>query len=484
MLLWKWKAMTATWKGAFCQARTHQRAMLLALALLCGVGRRTITRALGFLDKEQQDWSADYRFFSRSPWAPVELFDQILGPAVRTYCPEPQLIAAAVDDTVAARTGLRVPNASWQRDPLSPPFHLNLLWGQRFMQVSLLLPLYRQDPQSSPRALPVRFAECQVVRKPGKRATEQQWSDYREAKKKHNLSAKFVEVSQELRARLDAQGLAHRGLLITGDGSFCNRKTYRPQIPRTYLLTRARKDLKLCFRHSGPGRRFYGQQKFTPQSVYQDPQRRWQWATLFHGGRFRRVRYKEVTDVLWQGGAGRKALRLLVLAPTPYKRTRKGRRYLRRKAFLLTDDLHTAAAVLLQHYFDRFEIEFNHRDEKSILGVNEAQVWSPQSVPRVPEFKVAAYSALLFAGLEAYGPQRTQDYLPQPKWRRGARRPSCQDLVTLLRKQFDEAREPLPCRELELPPNDEAKPRGNKVIKVMTQGRFHRYRRMILSAAA
>ena len=46
------------------------------------------------------------------------------------------------------------------------------------------------------------------------------------------------------------------------------------------------------------------------------------------------------------------------------------------------------------------------------------------------------YSWPLLAGLKCYGSTRTEVYAPLPKWRRGAKRPSCLDLVTLLRKQL------------------------------------------------
>ena len=105
-------------------------------------------------------------------------------------------------------------------------------------------------------------------------------------------------------------------------------------------------------------------------------------------------------------------------------------------AYLLTTDLRTDALVLLQAYFDRWGIEVNHRDEKDILGVGEAQVWNEKSVSKVPALLVAMYSWLLLAGLKCYGPKRTKVYAPLPKWRRGAKRPSCLDLVTLLRKQL------------------------------------------------
>ena len=108
---------------------------------------------------------------------------------------------------------------------------------------------------------------------------------------------------------------------------------------------------------------------------------------------------------------------------------------------------------MLQAYFDRWGIEVNHKDEKDILGVGEAQVWNKYSVCKVPALLVATYSWLLLAGLKCYGPKRTQDYEPLPKWRRAAKRPSCLDLVTLLRKQLTE--KPVQFATAKLPPTYE-----------------------------
>ena len=93
---------------------------------------------------------------------------------------------------------------------------------------------------------------------------------------------------------------------------------------------------------------------------------------------------------------------------------------------------------LLQAYLDRWEIEVNHREEKTTVGVGQAQLWSRKSVARQPALVVAAYSALLLASLETYGATRTEIYRLLPKWRRPSQRPSCQDLVTLLRQQWHE----------------------------------------------
>jgi hypothetical protein len=103
---------------------------------------------------------------------------------------------------------------------------------------------------------------------------------------------------------------------------------------------------------------------------------------------------------------------------------------------LLTTDLRSSLKQLLQIYFDRWQIEVNHREERDTLGIGQAQLWNVTSVPKPPVLGVAAYSALLLASLQAFGPERGIAYAQLPQWRRNARRPSCLDLVTLLRKEM------------------------------------------------
>jgi hypothetical protein len=428
---------TARWNFVFPQERSWHRAITLALGILCGVGRRTLTRAIRFAGNTQKDWSADYKVFSRSPWEPRALFHPVLEQALQEH--HLQRIVVSTDDTRVWRHGQHVPHTQWHRDPLGPPFQTNLRWGHRFLQASLVLPLYPQDAQSSSRAIPVRFEMAPVVKKPGRKAGEEVWAEYHKEKKEKNLSKQFVALTKELRDRLNQTGHQAKRLVQVADGSFCNRTVLREdwEAQKVTLVVRCRKDLVLCKRARGPGRRFYGQTKFTPEAVRRRSCRaRWQKARIFHGGCFREVRYKELTRILWQGGSRQREVRLLVVAPVGYRTSKNGRKYYRQPAYLLTTDLTGCAIELLQAYFDRWGIEVNHRDEKEILGVGEAQVWNKHSVSKVPALLVAMYGWLLLAGLRRYGPTRTQDYLPLPKWRRGARRPSCLDLITLLRKQI------------------------------------------------
>ena len=62
-------------------------------------------------------------------------------------------MVVAFDDTGLKRSGKKIKSARWQRDPLSPPFHTNLIWGQRFLQASLLTPLYNLGRRKLPTRL-------------------------------------------------------------------------------------------------------------------------------------------------------------------------------------------------------------------------------------------------------------------------------------------------------------------------------------------
>lgn len=425
------------WASAFSQHRTHQRAIRLALAHVLTPGHRMISRLITSCGRQELDWSADYKLFSRSPWALSNLFAPSLAASLRHNATEP-FIHIAGDMTHVRKTGKKVAGVHCMRDPMSPPFHVNLIYGLRFLQLTLVTPLYKKNPDASPRSVPALFEEVPALAKPGKKATDEEKQAHAKAKKQPRGMLQTLEALKGLRLRLDEEGCTKR-IVATLDGGFCNRTLFGAELDRIDLVCRARRDARLCFRSKEPGQRFYDPSKFTPEEVRKNEKIPWQSGSFFHGGRFRDLRYKEVNEVLWQGGAKRRPLRLLVIAPTPYRNHKNGSLHYRQEAYLLTTDLKTPAAELIQAYFDHWQIEVNHREEKSNFGIGDAQVRNKKSVPRQPAFAVAVYALLLLAALEAYGTQRTSDYLPLPKWRKGAKRPSCADIIAQLRREMDEA---------------------------------------------
>ncbi len=426
-------AIVQDWRSVFPQQRTYQRAVRQALGSLVCLGRRCLSRIIWTNGGQQRSWSAEYFLHSRCQWEPQQLFQPILKRAL-AYCPQ-RLVGVALDDTKLKKTGRSIPQAFYQRDPLSPPFHVNLVLGLRFLQASLLVPLHR-TAQVGTRALPIRFQEVSRVKRPAKKAPEAQWKQYKMAVKEKNLSRSFVQMGEQLRLELDQVGGQDKILVLTADGSFCNHTCFHGVPDRTILLARARKDAKLCFHAPANSRRFYALEKFTPEQIRKEDTQRWKITKIFYGGKRRKVRYKVVSNLYWQRGAGQRALRLIVIAPTPYRKSKSRKLYYRDPAYLLTTDLHSSLHQLLQIYFDRWQIEVNHREEKDTLGVGQAQLWNVTSVPKQPVLAVASYSALLLASIQAFGAERGSAYAELPKWRRSARRPSCLDLITLLRKEM------------------------------------------------
>lgn len=150
------------------------------------------------------------------------------------------------------------------------------------------------------------------------------------------------------------------------------------------------------------------------------------------------LNYKTRAPVFWRSGAATRPLRLLVLRPLRYRAHRHT--LYRQPAYLLLDNPEVPVAEALQAYLYRWEIEVDQKDEKDLLGVGQAQVWSDAAVERQPAFHVATYAALLVAAIEAYGLNKVLAAGRLPLWRK--RKPparlSVAHLLTQLRTEMEE----------------------------------------------
>ncbi len=131
------------WRSVFPQQRTYRRGVRQALGSLVCLGRRCLSRIIWTNGGQHRSWSAEYFLHSRCQWEPQQLFQPILQRAL-AYCPQRLVGVAIDDDTKLRKTGRAISQAFYQRDPLSPPFHVNLVLGLRFLQASLLVPLHRR----------------------------------------------------------------------------------------------------------------------------------------------------------------------------------------------------------------------------------------------------------------------------------------------------------------------------------------------------
>lgn len=422
--------------AAFRDPRPRHRVPEFALGLLCAERPKTVTSALMWLGLQDQDWSAHFRLLSRDSWSMHDLFDPQLAAALRLL-PDPQApLYAAQDDTLLRKTGRKISGTSYARDPLSPPFQVNLVWGQRFLQTNVIVPAPGRPGPS--RGIPVSFRHTPPLKAPPRSSAEVK-QQVKEVARQHTQSHAALEELHALRRRADHQGGQGRLLINSVDGSFANKNYLRQLPPRTVIVARIRKDASLrgwLAPEQRHGPRKYGDHLPTPEAYRQDDSLPWQTLSVFVAGAQRTLYYKSITPLCWPHATLERPLRLIIIRPPGYRPYQGSRVAYRDPVYLIATSLEVAVSNLIEAYLGRWEIEVNFREEKTGLGVGQAQVWNQQSIERAPAFLVACYSALLLASIQAFADHRTEVFDPLPAWRRDTPlRPSLRDLRNLLRRE-------------------------------------------------
>jgi hypothetical protein len=344
-----------------------------------------------------------------------------------------------MDDTLLRRSGLHTPGVAWRRDPLGPRFQTNFVRGQRFLQISAAMP----GKDGVFRLAPIAFGHAPTPPKPNRKATDAVRAQYRRDAKSSRLSLRGAQQMIELRQALDQDPEGQqRTLWLAFDGGYTN-STVLKQIPlRTVCIGRIRKDAKLYLTPEpasmkARGRRLrYGKAAPTPEQLRTDESQPWQTMNFTHSGIQHGLRYKRLSNLMWRAAGVHQLLQLIVIAPLAY-RLRKGSKLLYRDpAFLICTDPVLDPRHVIETYFQRWDIEVNFRDEKTLLGVGQAQVRAQASVESAPTLTVAAYGMLLVAGQLAFGNAK-EGLLPQPKWAASSTGPrtSTQQLLHQLRAE-------------------------------------------------
>ena len=185
------------------------------------------------------------------------------------------------------------------------------------------------------------------------------------------------------------------------------------------------------------GRRLrYGATAPTPEQFRTDESVPWQTMTFTHSGIAHQLRYKRRQNMMWRNAGAQQILQLVVIAPLAY-RPRKGSKLLYRDpAYLICTDSLLEPRQIIEAYFQRWDIEVNFRDEKTLLGVGQAQVRAEASVQSTPALTVAAYGMLLVSAQRAFG-NSDDALLPQPKWAASSKGPrtSTQQMLHQLRAE-------------------------------------------------
>lgn len=423
--------------GSICsRGGNWQRLYRHALSQLTCLGRHTITGLASTSGRLFWDWSAEYRLYSRNRFNAQKVFDGIRKKVVEA-CEAREPLVVGLDDSMLRKTGKKIPGVGYRRDPLGPPFNVNFVRSQRVIQISAAYPCGK----GRSRMIPIDFHDAAPAMKPKHYAPSSSWDNYREEQKRLRLSVRGAERLHHLRNWLDENGQSQRALWALVDGGYTNQTVLKQLPQRTTLIGRIRSDAKL---HYIPdvsdsltlGRnRTYGTLAPTPEHLRMDDAVPWKCVRAYAAGKHHDFKVKVIKPLRWRKAGGNQNLQLIVVAPLKYRLRKTTKALYRKPAYIVCTNPDLPVQKVLQAYLWRWDIEVNFRDEKTLLGVGQAQVRHPASINNVPTLAVAAYAALLLAGIRTFGCFGSPDSLPRPKWqsRKPQQRATTTDYIRHLR---------------------------------------------------
>ncbi len=237
---------------AFKRRKTFLRLTDLMLALVVGIGSKTLTSALTFTGNDQGIYGANYKVFSEATWEQQELFRGVFRASARLLpCNAP--VVVALDDTPLDKTSYTLPFTRWCHNGCGPKWvRPSLKWGMPCSHAALLIP--------APETFRSNAVSLSFDPIPGKSAKRKRRNGTKRGRPKKGQvrpstesvppqPPKATEVAVEtivrIRGWMDAEGMKDRDLWMVVDGSYVNRTVIEGLPDRTILIGRARKDAVL-----------------------------------------------------------------------------------------------------------------------------------------------------------------------------------------------------------------------------------------------
>ena len=353
--------------------------------VLCS-GRRSLTRIIQAAQlTDFKHYCSFHRFFSQARWNLDELGHcvfQLLLP----FCAE--VLVAAVDDTLARKSGRHIWGAGMHHDPLRStqkrPF---FAFGHNFVVFSLQV------------ALPIAPGKCWafpiLVRMYRKRQTNQRAPGKNgklERKQTGQATATEYRTRPELAMemiQIVASWIPRRTLRVLGDSEYAGQSISRHLPANVKLISRMNMKAAL-YEPAGNlakrGRpRKKGDRLPSPLQMAHDKKAKWIKTTVALYGKQVKLWYQTL-DALWYPSAGQQLLRIVVV------RDPTGRR---RDDCFFSSDLTLTATQILEVFSRRWPLEVCFRDVKQFLGFEDPQNWVAKATTRTAPLIFFIYDLVL-----------------------------------------------------------------------------------------
>jgi hypothetical protein len=396
----------------------------LACAWILGSGRRSLTRIIQAAQLTQfKHYCSFHRFFSQARWN-LDALGHCVFSLLLPFCPE--VLVAAVDDTLARKFGRHIWGADMHHDPLrSTRQHPFFAFGHSWVVFSLQV----RFPFAPNKvwAIPI-LVRLYRKRKSAKRAAGR--NGKLEKKQTGQANAKEYRTRPELARemiQLVASWAPQRQIQVTGDSEYAGQSISRHLPNNVTLVSRMNMDAALyepvpkqAARRGRPRRK--GNRLPSPTAMAQNPKAHWIQKTLCLYGRKVKIRYQSV-DALWYSSAGQRLLRIVVV------RDPRGRR---RDDCFFSTDVRLSPIVILETFSLRWPLEVCFRDVKQFLGFEDPQNRVKQAARRTAPLIFYIYDLVLLWYAQAGHQLATQSVLLR-FWYQQKTNVSFEDILRTLR---------------------------------------------------
>ena len=396
----------------------------LVAGLIAQPGRGTVTGMLtGAGLARAVHHSRAHWFFARARWNPDQVGLAVAGLVVRALVPADAALLVAVDDSLFRRCGRRVHGAAWCHDGAAKtPTGSGIAWGNCWVIAGLVLTLPFAD---RPVCLPVL---ARLWRKDG--PTKQVIAGQLVTALAAACPGRVIHVVADAwYAGVDgAPGAARAGTRA--------RAGFPPGVSLTSRM-RGNAVLHAVATPPADGRRRGGRPRRIGPRLGTPAQlaaatATWTPAEVRRYGRTDTVQLAD-TLCLWYGAYRSRAVRVILLRDRP---TRTGC-----QLALITTDLTSPAAQIVQRYAARWSIEVAIADAKQTTGVGQARNRTSQAVTRTVPFGLITQTlVVLWYATAGHHPDDVAAHRDAAPWYTTKTQPAYHDMIIKLRRTLIAAR--------------------------------------------
>jgi hypothetical protein len=400
--------------GPFSQP-SYRTFRAMVVGQISQTGLRTVTGMLvGSRLSGSWHHARAHRFFSNAVWSVDELGLRLAPLIVERFVEPGAGVVVAVDDTLLHRLGRKIHGTYWHHDATANAAQKTVAWGNNFVVVGIVVQLPFMERAV---CLPVLFRLWQPKRKetrkgkpdperPGKPELAREMIDLLAARLRGRL---VHEVGDAAYASKAWQGLPDNVTMTSRLRS--NAALYQPTPPPTGKRGRPRK---------------WGARLPSLKMIALDPTTRWTPVAVERYGKTETLNLHEI-NCLWRPLGPETQVRVILVQDTD-----RASGY---QIALITTDLETLPAGIVERYADRWPIEVCFEEGKELLGVGDARNRTQQAVERTVPFQFLTMTlTILWYHDHGHHPDVVAEHRARAPWYLTKTSPSFADMLAKLRR--------------------------------------------------